>query len=125
MGRRTTSKAKQSVTKQVKYTIDCTHPIEDGLLEGQNFQEYLASKIKVDGKAGNLGQKVKVTRDENVISVTVKGTPFAKRYLKYLTKKYLKKQELRDWLHVIATSKNAYELKYFNIAQQGEEKTEH
>jgi len=39
------------------------------------------------------------------------------RYLKYLTKKYLKKQQLREYLHVVAnnTQKNTYELKYFNI----------
>ena len=37
--------------------------------------------------------------------------PFSKRYLKYLTKKYLKKQNLRDFLHVIAPSKTSYELR--------------
>ncbi len=33
----------------------------------------------------------------------------------YLSKKYLKKQVLRDYLHVVATGKNAYELRYFKI----------
>ena len=45
-------------------------------------------------------------------------------YLKYLTKKYLKKNNVRDWLRVIASNKdrNVYELRYFNIADQdGEE----
>ena len=37
------------------------------------------------------------------------------RYLKYLTKKYLKKNSLRDWLRVVASSKDAYELRYFQI----------
>jgi large subunit ribosomal protein L22e len=41
--------------------------------------------------------------------------PFSKRYLKYLTKKYLKKQELKEYIRVVAISKNAYELRYFNI----------
>ena len=41
------------------------------------------------------------------------------RYLKYLTKKYLKKNNVRDWLRVIASDKdrNVYELRYFNIAE--------
>ncbi|MCL7038709.1 hypothetical protein MKW94_014203 [Papaver nudicaule] len=41
------------------------------------------------------------------------------RYMKYLTKKYLKKHNVRDWLRVIASSKdrNVYELRYFNIAE--------
>jgi len=37
------------------------------------------------------------------------------RYLKYLTKKYLKKKNIRDWLHVVASGPSSYELKYFNI----------
>ena len=48
--------------------------------------------------------------------------PLSKRYLKYLTKKYLKKQDLKEFLRVIATSKNTYELKYFKI--QNEEAAE-
>jgi large subunit ribosomal protein L22e len=39
--------------------------------------------------------------------------------LKYLTKKYLKKQQLRDFLNVVATSKGTYELKYFKINNDG------
>jgi len=35
--------------------------------------------------------------------------------LKYLSKRYLKKQQLRDYLRVIAKSKNSYELKYYQI----------
>ena len=42
------------------------------------------------------------------------------RYLKYLTKKFLKKNKLRDWLRVIAVSKDSYELRYFNIDQDEE-----
>lgn len=41
--------------------------------------------------------------------------PFSKRYLKYLTKRYLKKNNLRDWLRVVASAHDAYELRYFNI----------
>ncbi|EGW12653.1 60S ribosomal protein L22-like 1 [Cricetulus griseus] len=39
------------------------------------------------------------------------------RYLKYLTKKYLKKNNLRDWLRVVASDKETYELRYFQISQ--------
>ncbi|TKC36418.1 hypothetical protein EI555_010796, partial [Monodon monoceros] len=38
-------------------------------------------------------------------------------YLKYLTKKYLKKNNLRDWLRVVASDKETYELRYFQISQ--------
>ena len=33
------------------------------------------------------------------------------------TKKFLKKQQLRDWLRVVSTSKGVYELKFFNVVQ--------
>lgn len=39
------------------------------------------------------------------------------RYIKYLTKKYLKKHSLRDWLRVVSTGKETYELRYFQINQ--------
>jgi large subunit ribosomal protein L22e len=58
-----------------------------------------------------------VGRDKNKITVTSESH-MSKRYLKYLTKKYLKKHNVRDWLRVIAHNKdrNTYELRYFNIA---------
>lgn len=46
------------------------------------------------------------------------------RYLKYLTKKYLKKHNLRDWLRVVANTKESYELRYFQINQDEEEEEE-
>lgn len=42
--------------------------------------------------------------------------PFSKRYLKYLTKKFLKKNMMREWLRVIATSKNTYTLRFYNVS---------
>lgn len=49
---------------------------------------------------------------------------FFHRYLKYLTKKYLKKNNLRDWLRVVANTKESYELRYFQINQDEEEEDE-
>jgi len=77
-------------------------------------EKFLHDRIKVNGKAGVLGDAVKITREKTKINVTAVA-PFSKRYLKYLTKKYLKKQQLRDWLRVVATNKTTYQLRYFNI----------
>jgi large subunit ribosomal protein L22e len=33
----------------------------------------------------------------------------------YRTKKFLKKQQLRDWLRIVSTSRGVYELKFFNV----------
>jgi len=78
----------------------------------------LKARIKVNGKVGNLGEQVNVTSDASKITVTA-NVPFSKRYLKYLTKKYLKKHSLREFLYVIATGKTGYQIKYFNIQQEG------
>ncbi|XP_051015011.1 60S ribosomal protein L22-like [Acomys russatus] len=107
--------------KQVlKFTHDCTHPVEDGIMDAANFEQFLQERIKVNGKAGNLGGGV-VTIERSKITITVTSeAPFSKRYLKYLTKKYLK-NNLRDWLRVVANSKESYELRYFQINQEEED----
>ena len=81
-------------------------------------------KIKVGGKAGVLGDKVSVSREGTKITVTAEA-PFSKRYLKYLTKKYLKKQSLRDYIRVVADPKNKlhYKVCYYPVgAEASEEK---
>jgi large subunit ribosomal protein L22e len=80
----------------------------------------LHSKVKVGGRTGQLGDSVTIERAKNKLSVTA-VQPFSKRYVKYLTKKYLKKHNLRDWLRVIAGNKNAYTLKYFQVQGDDEE----
>lgn len=74
----------------------------------------------MNGKTGVLGDAVKIIREEKNIHVHAEA-PFSKRYLKYLTKKYLKKHTLRDYIHVIAPNKQSYQLRYFNIAGDDEE----
>ena len=96
--------------------------VEDKIMEIASFETFLAERIKVGGKAGALGDVVNVSHDKTKVTVTSEA-PMSKRYLKYLTKKYLKKHNVRDWLRVIASNKdrNVYELRYFNIADQEEE----
>ncbi|KAM9775347.1 ribosomal protein eL22-like isoform 2-T2 [Syngnathus typhle] len=103
-----------------KFSLDLTHPVEDGIMDSANFESFLKEKIKVNGKTGNLGNIVSVARMKNKINVT-SDKQFSKRYLKYLTKKYLKKNNLRDWLRVVASDKETYELRYFQISQDDEE----
>ena len=70
---------------------------------------------------GKLGDNIKVSSDDRKISVNA-SINFSKRYLKYLTKKYLKKHNLREFLYVVASDKKNYQIKYFNIQQdEGQE----
>mmetsp|Transcript_120426 Transcript_120426/g.384464 ORF Transcript_120426/g.384464 Transcript_120426/m.384464 type:complete len:124 (-) Transcript_120426:103-474(-) len=104
----------------LKFTIDCQQPADDNIIEPKDLEKFLNSRIKVEGKTGNLGERVTITREKSKINVTAEA-PFSKRYLKYLSKKYLKMQQLRDFLRVVAPNKTSYELRYFNINEDNEE----
>lgn len=54
------------------------------------FEKFLVDSIKVEGKTGQLGEDVKITREGSGQLAVVSSIPFSKRYLKYLTKKFLK-----------------------------------
>ena len=113
----------QKRKQTLKFTIDCSQPVDDGIMDAASFEKFLQDRINVGGKVGNLGDLVSVSRDKAKVMVNA-DTAFSKRYHKYLSKKYLKKQQLRDWLHVIASSKSAYELRYYNIHEQDAEEDE-
>jgi large subunit ribosomal protein L22e len=98
----------------VKFSIDISAPVGDNVMDAAAFEKFLHDRIKVNGKTGQLGSKVNIKREKTKIQVTAE-LPFSKRYLKYLTKKYLKKQQLRDFLRVAANSKGGYELRYFKV----------
>merc|ERR1712210_137071 len=91
---------------QIKLFIDCTHPVEDGIMNCADFEKYLHERIKVGGKTNNFGKELVMERVKTKICLT-SDIPFSKRYLK--------KNNLRDWLRVVASAKDAYELRYFQI----------
>merc|ERR1712224_824484 len=108
------AKGKKQVTK---YFIDCRLPIEDNVIVLKDFVDFLTGHIKVDNKTNNLGTAVTVGMDKESIVVESK-IQLSKRYLKYLTKKYLKKQDLKEFLRVISTNKTTYQLRYFKIQNE-------
>ncbi|GAA6060957.1 hypothetical protein JCM10212_006539 [Sporobolomyces blumeae] len=98
-----------------KFYIDYSGPANDKIFDAAAYEKFLVDSIKVEGKTGQLGDNVKLQREgAGKLSVTSQ-VPFSKRYLKYLTKKFLKKNSMREWLRVVATSKDTYTLKFFNL----------
>merc|ERR1712099_152743 len=114
------STGKKGKKTTLKFTVDCTLPVEDGIMDCANFEKFLQERIKVNGKTNNFGNNVTIERAKSKVSIN-SDVPFSKRYLKYLTKKYLKKNNLRDWLRVVADKKDSYELRYFQINNEEEE----
>merc|ERR1712046_490462 len=118
-----TNKSKKSKSNTRKFTINCAAPGDDAILDIASFGTYLTEHIKVEGKVGNLGNNVK--GDAGKTNLTVDSEiALSKMYLKYLTKRYLKKNNLREWLRVVAEDKASYTLKYFNINNDDEESDE-
>lgn len=109
----------------VKFVIDCSAPVDDKVLDMASFEKYLHDRVKIGGKTGALAaNNVAISRDRTKLTVASPAElGFSKRQLKYLSKRYLKKQQLRDYLRVVAASKNSYELRYFDI-NAGEEEEE-
>ncbi|GIY91732.1 60S ribosomal protein L22 [Caerostris extrusa] len=116
-------KGKKKKLQPKRFTIDTTHPVEDSIMVVADYEKFLHEKIKVNGKTNNFGNAVTIERNKSKITVTA-DCRFSKRYLKYLTKKYLKKHNLRDWLRVVANGKDSYELRYFQINNEDEEDEE-
>ncbi|KAF8819961.1 ribosomal protein RPL22 [Cardiosporidium cionae] len=96
-----------------KYIVDLTHVTLDAILDATDLEKFLRDRIKVEKKTGNLGTNVSISCEKRKIVVAAE-IPFSKRYLKYLTRKYLKKQQLRDYLRIIAISPNAYGVYFYD-----------
>jgi large subunit ribosomal protein L22e len=101
------------VTK--KFVINASQPASDKIFDVSAFEKFLNEKIKVEGRVGNLGDNIKISQTADGKIEIVAHNDLSGRYLKYLTKKFLKKMQLRDWLRVVSTSKGVYELKFFNV----------
>jgi len=85
------------------------------VFDGDAYLQFMQERIKVEGKAGNLGDNVTVQKEgDGKISVT-SNVATSKRYIKYLTKKFLKKNQMRDWLRVVANKKDSFTLRYYNV----------
>ena len=65
-----TSAGKTAVTKH-RFTVDYSKPAADGVFDGADFEKFLHDRIKVDGKAGQLGDSVKISRDGIVFSLLI------------------------------------------------------
>ncbi len=108
-------KTAEKEKKKSAFTIDCTLPVKDKVFQAKELVEYFLNRIKVAGKTKNLGKSVGVACDDGKKIKVNAEIPLAKRYLKYLAKKFLKKQEVRDYLRLVAPSKSTYEFKYFKM----------
>lgn len=126
-----------------QFIINASQPASDKIFDVSAFEKFLQDRIKVDGRTNNLGDNVVIQQSGDGKIEVIAHNELSGRYLKYLygppfslprssrsiileeclaknllqnrTKKFLKKQQLRDWLRVVSTSRGVYELKFFNV----------
>jgi large subunit ribosomal protein L22e len=103
--------------KDLEYLIKVRDVVEADIFDVAAFEEYLAARIKAKkgGKAGELGTDVTISTTPIQAKIITK-VPLSKRYVKYLTKKFLKKNLLRDHCRVIATGKKTYTIVPYKAA---------
>lgn len=105
------------------FVVDCSAPTENGVFDPSDYAKYLIDHIKVDNTVGNLGNSITVT-EENQKIVVVSTTKFSGKYLKYLSKRYLKKNQIRDWIRFVSVKKNTYQLQFYSVAVSDNEDEE-
>ncbi len=108
--------AKQKTYK--KYTVDFKNPVENNLLTLESALKQMQSNMKINGLKGKLGNTIKISitdkkdRNKNTLVVSVDSSiQFSKRYIRYLVKKFLKREGISQYLTLSATSPNAYTVK--------------
>ncbi|KAI1826530.1 60S ribosomal protein l22 [Xylaria intraflava] len=108
-------KAGKAGKQTKKFIINASQPASDKIFDTAAFEKFLQDKIKVEGRVGNLGDTIAIQQvGDGKVEITAHNE-LSGRYLKYLTKKFLKKMQLRDWLRVVSTAPGVYELKFFNV----------
>ena len=126
------SKEQPKTTTYKAFSVDLNAPCSHNLLTVESAQKYLQSSFKVNGlrmRETNLeGKKGKSDKGDNrpiKVSATEKSDKrkntliiqvdnkikFSKRYIKYLVKKFLRKEGISKYLTVSATSPNGYTVK--------------
>ena len=117
MDKKAESKEQPKRTYKVFY-VDFNSPCSNNLLTLESATKYLLSNFKVNGLKNKCGESIKVSaidkkdKRKNTIIVQVDNKlQFSKRYIKYLVKKFLRREGIARFLTVSATSPNAYTVK--------------
>jgi large subunit ribosomal protein L22e len=107
-----------------KFYVDFSEPLDNKLLSIESAMKYLSSNMKIDGLKGNLKDFVKISvddkRNKKCLLIQVDNQmQFSKKYIKYLVKKFLKREGIVKYLTVLSNSPNSYEVKVLKNNNEG------
>jgi len=102
-----------------KFYVDFTEVIKNNLVTLEAAIKYLNDNIKLQNLKNHKDKAtfIKVTAGgkgdkKNTLCVEVENSvKTSKRYIKYLTKRFLKKENILNFLRVISSSSNTYSVK--------------
>lgn len=96
--------------RSLRYTVDCRQA-KDLKLSVADFVEFLRRRFKVNHRTGKLGTAVTISSEgDDAVVIATHEYEFPKRYVKYLTKKYLS-ADYRGIFRVLATGKSTFALR--------------
>jgi large subunit ribosomal protein L22e len=107
-----------------KFFVDFSDPLDNKLLSIESAMKYLNSNMKIDGLKGNLKDFIKISvddkRNKKCLLIQVDNQmQFSKKYIKYLVKKFLKREGIVKYLTVLSSSPNSYEVKVLKNNNEG------
>ena len=107
-----------------KFFVDFSEPLDNKLLSIESSMKYLNSNMKIDGLKGNLKDFIKISvddkRNKKCLLIQVDNQmQFSKKYIKYLVKKFLKREGIVKYLTVLSNSPNSYEVKVLKNNNEG------
>ena len=107
-----------------KFYVDFSEPLDNKLLSIESAMKYLNSNMKIDGLKGNLKDFIKISvddkRNKKCLLIQVDNQmQFSKKYIKYLVKKFLKREGIVKYLTVLSNSPNSYEVKVLKNNNEG------
>lgn len=116
-----TKQIKKKEKSYKKLYVDLNQAVSNSLLSLEAAIKYLTQNIKVNGLKGKLGDSVKVgqtdkkDKQKNTVVISADNQlKFSKRYVKYLIKKFLKRENISLYLRVISNAPNSYLVKLFS-----------
>jgi large subunit ribosomal protein L22e len=107
-----------------KFYVDFSEPLDNKLLSIESASKFLNSNMKIDGLKGNLKDIIKINVDEKknkkcLLIQVDNQLQFSKKYIKYLVKKFLKREGIVNYLTVLSNSPNSYAVKVLKNNNEG------
>ncbi len=119
---KTVKKVEKKAKSYKTYHVDFDQAVSNNLMSLDTAVKYFSQHVKVNGLKNKLEDFIKVStsdkRDKNRknnlnVQVDTK-MKFAKRYIKYLVKKFLKRENISLYLRVVSNAPNSYVVKLYS-----------